>query len=181
MIRRCLPLLLILVMLIAPASAEVTMTTTFVEYGGNNYTVIKWTTDLAADGSGAFSVPASTGLLTGYAITETVSKAGYYTETFTIVPYVSEIIPQSVSLIPTTFDKYANGTISGLFRDQYGSSISTVGLTMTNLTGGILSTTSTTQGFYYFNNVPRMTTWNAVATKTGYANVSHVFEMGYYV
>jgi hypothetical protein len=51
MIRRCLPLLLILVMLIAPASAKVTMTTTFVESGGNNYTVIKWTTDQTGDGA----------------------------------------------------------------------------------------------------------------------------------
>jgi hypothetical protein len=51
---------------------------------------------------------------------------------------------------------------------------------MTNTTGGTLSTTSTTAGFYYFDSVPRMSTWNAVASKTGYANVSHVFEMGYY-
>jgi hypothetical protein len=136
---------------------------------------------VTSDGSGLFTVPSSTGLKTGYTITETISKAGYYTETFSFVPYVSQVIPQKISLIPTTFNKYADGTISGIFRDQYGSSISTVSLVMTNTTGGTLSTTSTTAGFYYFDNVPKMSTWNAVATKTGYANVSHVFEMGYYV
>lgn len=29
-------------------------------------------------------------------------------------------------------------------------------------------------------NSVKMSTWNAIATKTGYANVSHEFSMGYY-
>ncbi len=136
---------------------------------------------VTSDGStGAFSIPSSIGLSTGYTITETVSKTGYYTESFTFVPYVSEVVPQSLSLIPTTFNKYANGTISGIARNQYGSSIPSFDITMTNSTGGVLSMTGTTAGMYYFQNVPKLSTWNAVVTKAGYANASTTFEMGYY-
>jgi hypothetical protein len=159
----------------AQTGAVLPSVTVALSQGSTSYSV-------TSDGStGAFNIPSSIGISTGYTITEIVSKSGYYSEEFSFVPYVSQVVPQRLSLIPTTFNKYANGTISGIFRDQYGSSISTVSLTMTNTTGGTLSTTSTTAGFYFFNNVPKMSTWNAVATKTGYANVSHVFEMGYYV
>lgn len=136
---------------------------------------------VTSDGStGAFSIPSSIGLSTGYTITETISKTGYYTESFTFVPYVSEVVPQSLSLIPTSFNKYANGTISGITRDQYGSSISSVSISMTNSTGGVLSTTGTSGGMYYFTNVPKMSTWYATATKSGYSNISTTFVMGYY-
>lgn len=127
-----------------------------------------------------FSVPSSAGLRTGYSTTQTVTKAGYYTHTFTFVPYVSEIVPQNIGLIPTTFDRSANGTISGIVMNQYGSTLDSASITLTNSTGGVLSTTSTTRGFYSFLLVPKMTTWAAVASKTGYANSSTVFEMGYY-
>lgn len=133
---------------------------------------------VTSDGSGLFTVPASTGLKTGYTVTETVSKTGYYTETFTFIPYVSQIIPQRLSLIPTTFNRGANGTISGIIRDQYGSSIGTVDVSMTSTTGSTLSMTSTSAGMYYFTGVPALTTWDATFTKTGYANVTSVFDMG---
>ena len=132
-----------------------------------------------SDGSGQFSLSAGK-LSTGYSLSETISKSGYYTETFSFVPYIGQVIPQNVALIPTTFNRGANGTISGLIRDQVGISIPNVLVSMTNTTGGTLSMTTGTTGFYYFQNVPRLSTWNAVFSAVGHANSSRTFDMGWY-
>jgi len=158
----------------ALTGAVLPSTTIVFSQGSTSYSVT------SSGSTGVFTVPSSVGISTGYSVTETVSKTGYYTETFSFIPYVSQIIPQRVALIPTTFARGDPGTISGIIRDQYGSSISTVDVSMLSTNGSTLSMTSTTAGMYYFTGVPALTTWDATFTKTGYANVTSVFDMGYY-
>lgn len=131
-------------------------------------------------GGSTFSVLSSNGIITGTSVTITMTKAGYYTYTYTFVPYISEIIPLNIGLIPTTFNIYANGTISGLTLNQYGSIIPSASIAMVNATGSILSTTSSSGGMYYFQNVQKNTIWASTASKSGYANTSTTFYVGDY-
>jgi hypothetical protein len=134
-----------------------------------------------SSGAGSFNFPSGYGYRIGYSTTITVTKAGYYSDSFTFVPYVSQVVPLRLSLIPTTFDIGANGTISGITKNQYGSSIPSVDVSMLSTTGSTLSMTGTSGGMYYFESVPPLTVWDATFTKAGYANITSVFDMGYYV
>lgn len=127
-----------------------------------------------------FSILSSNGIVTGRSVTVNMSKAGYYDYTNTFIPYVSEIIPLNVALIPTSFSTTANGTISGITMDQYGSFIPLASITMTNSSGGLLSTTSTSGGFWYFQNVPKNTQWYATASAAVHNDSYAVFNMGDY-
>jgi hypothetical protein len=148
---------------------------------GASVSFVQGSTSVSATMVGStFSVLSASGLATGYTITETISKSGYYTETFSFVPYVSEVIPQTLSLIPITFNRGENGTISGIVRDQYGSSLGSATISMVNTTGSTLSTSSTSSGFYYFQNVPKLSTWYATVNKTGHNESYTVFNMGFY-
>ncbi len=128
-------------------------------------------------GGSTFSVLSSSGIITGRTVTISMSKSGYHTYTNSFIPYVSEIIPINIPLIPATFDVNASGTISGLTLNQYGSMIPSVEITMTNSSGGLLSTTSTSGGFWYFQNVPKNTRWYASANATAHNESYKTFNV----
>ena len=113
---------------------------------------------VTSDGStGVFNFPSSIGISTGYTITQTISKAGYYSEEFSFVPYVSQSCPHSAYPLSqqrlTEAHQGLSAVSSGI---RYGSSISTVSLTMTNTTGGLYQQHQQPPDLYYFHRRPKL-------------------------